>query len=67
MRIRKENIRSIKAAEKLPYVVKSNETRLALYERLNASGDVYDLYEIRKIYIHSICYALEQIKQIPIY
>lgn len=48
MRIRKENIRSIKAAEKLPYVVKSNETRLALYERLNASGDVYDLYEIPK-------------------
>jgi RimJ/RimL family protein N-acetyltransferase len=48
MRIRKVNIRSIKAAEKLPYVVKANETRRSLYEQLNADGDVYDLYEIPK-------------------
>lgn len=48
MRIRKVNIRSIKAAEKLPYVVKANETRKSLYEQLNAAGDVYDLYEIPK-------------------
>jgi len=48
MRIRKVNIRSIKAAEKLPYVVKANETRNAIYESLNASEDVYDLYEIPK-------------------
>ncbi len=48
MRIRKENIRSIKAAEKLPYVVKANETRKSLYDQLNAAGDIYDLYEIPK-------------------
>jgi RimJ/RimL family protein N-acetyltransferase len=48
MRIRKVNIRSIKAAEKLPYVVRANETRKSLYEQLNANGDVYDLYEIPK-------------------
>ncbi|XJZ25835.1 GNAT family N-acetyltransferase [Bacillota bacterium Lsc_1132] len=48
MRIKKENIRSIKAAEKLPYVVKANETRKSIYEQLNAHGDVYDLYEISK-------------------
>jgi RimJ/RimL family protein N-acetyltransferase len=48
MRIRKENIRSIKAAEKLPYVVKANETRKSLYEQLNQEGDVFDLYEISK-------------------
>jgi RimJ/RimL family protein N-acetyltransferase len=48
MRIRKVNIRSIKAAEKLPYVVKANETRKSLYDQLNANGDVYDLYEIPK-------------------
>jgi RimJ/RimL family protein N-acetyltransferase len=48
MRIRKVNIRSIKAAEKLPYVVKANETRKSLYEQLNANDDVYDLYEIPK-------------------
>ena len=48
MRIRKVNIRSIKAAEKLPYVIKANETRKAIYEQLNANGEVYDLYEIPK-------------------
>ncbi|MDP4083594.1 MAG: GNAT family N-acetyltransferase [Bacillota bacterium] len=48
MRIRKVNIRSIKAAGKLPYVVKANETRKVLYEALNAKADVYDLYEISK-------------------
>jgi RimJ/RimL family protein N-acetyltransferase len=48
MRIRKVNIRSIKAAEKLPYVIKANETRKAIYEQLNANNEVYDLYEIPK-------------------
>jgi RimJ/RimL family protein N-acetyltransferase len=48
MRIRKVNIRSIKAAEKLPYVVKANETRESIYKQLNADGEVYDLYEIPK-------------------
>lgn len=48
MRIRKENFRSMKAAEKLPYVVKANETRKDIYEQLNANGEVYDLYEIPK-------------------
>jgi RimJ/RimL family protein N-acetyltransferase len=48
MRIRKVNIRSQKAAEKLPYVIKANELRPSIYEQLNAAGDVYDLYEIPK-------------------
>jgi RimJ/RimL family protein N-acetyltransferase len=48
MRIRKINIRSIKAAEKLPYVIKANETRRSIYDQLNQAGDVYDLYEIPK-------------------
>ncbi len=48
MRIRKVNIRSQKAAEKLPYVIKANDTRKSIYEQLNANGDVYDLYEIPK-------------------
>lgn len=48
MRIRKVNVRSIKAAEKLPYVIKANETRKSIYEQLNAIGDIYDLYEIPK-------------------
>lgn len=48
MRIRKVNIRSIKAAEKLPYAVKANETRKALYDQINQEEDIYDLFEIPK-------------------
>ncbi|MFY4776468.1 GNAT family N-acetyltransferase [Metabacillus sp. RGM 3146] len=48
MRIRKINIRSIKAAEKLPYVLNSNETREALLEQINEGKDTYNLYEIPK-------------------
>jgi RimJ/RimL family protein N-acetyltransferase len=48
MRIRKENIRSIKAAEKLPFVLKSNDTRKAIYQQINNEGPIYDLYEIPK-------------------
>ncbi|PLS17079.1 N-acetyltransferase [Bacillus sp. M6-12] len=52
MRIRKVNVRSIKAAEKLPYVVKANESRQSLYERLNSSEEIYDLYEIPRDLFH---------------
>ncbi|MBB2481603.1 GNAT family N-acetyltransferase [Bacillus sp. APMAM] len=48
MRIRKVNIRSIKAAEKLPYVVKANETRKCIFDQLNADEYIYDLYEISR-------------------
>ncbi|PTY78772.1 N-acetyltransferase [Heyndrickxia sporothermodurans] len=48
MRIRKENIRSIKAAEKLPYVIKANESRKVVFDQLNAKEYIYDLYEISK-------------------
>lgn len=48
MRIRKENIRSQKAAEKLPYIISANTTRKSIYEQLNANGPVYNLFEIPK-------------------
>jgi RimJ/RimL family protein N-acetyltransferase len=48
MRIRKVNLRSLKAAEKLPYAVKANNTRTSIYQQINANGEVYDLYEIAK-------------------
>lgn len=48
MRIRKVNIRSRKAAEKLPYVIFANESRKSIYDELNANGEVYDLFEIPK-------------------
>ncbi|ABO65838.1 MULTISPECIES: GNAT family N-acetyltransferase [Geobacillus] len=46
LRIRKVNVRSIKAVEKLPYVTSANETRRTLLEQIGA--DVYNLYEITK-------------------
>ncbi|RFU66481.1 N-acetyltransferase [Peribacillus saganii] len=52
MRIRKVNLRSIKAAEKLPYVIKANESRQSLYETLNSMEDIYDLYEIPRDLFH---------------
>lgn len=48
MRIRKQNIRSLKAAEKLPYALKANETRPHLYQSINKEAPVYDLFEITK-------------------
>ena len=48
LRIRKKNIRSIKAAEKLPYAMKVNETRKSLYDQINQAEDIFDLYEIPK-------------------
>ncbi|MFE0508279.1 GNAT family N-acetyltransferase [Peribacillus butanolivorans] len=48
MRIRKKNIRSLKAAEKLPYAVNANETRKSLYDQINHGEDIFDLYEIPK-------------------
>ncbi|HEY4552387.1 MAG TPA: GNAT family N-acetyltransferase [Bacillaceae bacterium] len=48
MRIRKENIRSRRAAEKLPYTIKANQTRPAIFQQLNSTEYIYDLYEISK-------------------
>ena len=48
MRIRKKNIRSLKAAAKLPYAVLANETRKILYDQLNQGEEVFDLFEIPK-------------------
>ncbi|KEK22290.1 GNAT family N-acetyltransferase [Bacillus gaemokensis] len=48
MRIRKVNIRSIKAAEKIQYVNLANETRKVVYDQINANEEVYNLYEISK-------------------
>jgi RimJ/RimL family protein N-acetyltransferase len=48
LRIRKQNIRSIRAAEKLPYVVKANESRPNMYAQLNETEEIFDLYEITK-------------------
>ncbi|TXC85682.1 GNAT family N-acetyltransferase [Metabacillus litoralis] len=48
LRIRKKNVRSTKAAEKLPYVVNANETRANLLEQINNGEDLFNLFEISK-------------------
>lgn len=48
MRIRTENIRSRKAAEKLPYVSIANETRSDIFNQINEQGTIYDLFQIKK-------------------
>jgi len=48
MRIRKVNVRSTMAAEKLPYATFANETRKSLLDEINAGQDLYNLYEISK-------------------
>lgn len=48
MKIRKTNIRSLKAAEKLPYVLNADESRKALLDQINQGQDIYHLFEIPK-------------------
>ncbi len=52
MRIRKENIRSIKAAEKLPYSFLANTIQPAIYSQLNKNEIIYDLFQIEKDQYH---------------
>ncbi|TDL34828.1 N-acetyltransferase [Jeotgalibacillus sp. S-D1] len=48
MKIRKANVRSQKAAEKLPYTVLANESKQHIYDQINAEEKMYNLYEISK-------------------
>jgi RimJ/RimL family protein N-acetyltransferase len=48
MKIRKNNIRSKKAAEKLPYAICANEIYTEVYNQLNKNEEIYDLYAITK-------------------
>ncbi len=48
MRIRTVNIRSRKAAEKLPYVSLANDTRRDIFTQINTEEIIYDLYQIEK-------------------
>ncbi|MGO4889818.1 GNAT family N-acetyltransferase [Anaerobacillus sp. MEB173] len=52
MRIRKENIRSIRAASKLPYSTLANEIRSDVYNQINANEIIYDLFQIEKDQYH---------------
>ncbi|MCF6139305.1 GNAT family N-acetyltransferase [Pseudalkalibacillus berkeleyi] len=64
MRIRKTNIRSERAALKIPYVSLANETRPDIYQQLNADGDVYNLFQVERdsYYMHTV----REIAQTPV-
>ncbi|MED1205396.1 GNAT family N-acetyltransferase [Heyndrickxia acidicola] len=59
MRIRRVNLRSQKAAEKLPYVIKANDTRKELFKKINSTEYIYDLYEVSKD-LYSLHYLRQQ-------
>ncbi|RWZ51294.1 N-acetyltransferase [Halobacillus fulvus] len=48
MKIRRTNVRSMKAALKIPYVSAANETYPEVHKWINRNEDVYDLYVITK-------------------
>jgi RimJ/RimL family protein N-acetyltransferase len=48
MKVRKTNIRSIKAALKLPYVTLANETYPDVFTKINPVEEIYDLFVISK-------------------
>ncbi|MFC0273830.1 GNAT family N-acetyltransferase [Metabacillus herbersteinensis] len=48
LRIRKQNVCSTKAAEKIPYVINANEPRQNLLSQINNGEDTFNLYEISK-------------------
>ncbi|WP_431800421.1 GNAT family N-acetyltransferase [Halobacillus andaensis] len=48
MKIRHSNLRSLKAALKLPYVVKANELYPEVHHWINEEKQIYDLYMISK-------------------
>ncbi|MED4533140.1 GNAT family protein [Metabacillus fastidiosus] len=52
LKIRQGNIRSMKAAEKLPYTMNANETRKSLLEQFNTAEKQFNLFEISKDLYH---------------
>jgi RimJ/RimL family protein N-acetyltransferase len=52
MRINKDNIRSQKAAEKIPYVEIANDKWPEVYQKINSGEKSYHLYEIERDNYH---------------
>lgn len=48
MKVRKTNVRSLKAVLKLPYIALANETYPGVYHKVNPTEDIYDLFVISK-------------------
>ncbi|MCM3739527.1 GNAT family N-acetyltransferase [Oceanobacillus luteolus] len=48
MKVRKTNIRSLKAVLKLPYIALANETYPGVFSKVNPEEEIYDLFVITK-------------------
>ena len=48
MKVRKTNIRSMKAVLKLPYIALANETYPEVFTKINPDEEIYDLFVISK-------------------
>lgn len=48
MKVRKTNIRSLKAVLKLPYIALANETYPEVFAKINPDEEIYDLFVISK-------------------
>lgn len=53
MKIRRTNIRSIKAVQKLPYAILGNDLYPEVYQKVNQKEDAYDLYVVTKEHYES--------------
>ncbi|PFG02984.1 GNAT family N-acetyltransferase [Bacillus sp. es.036] len=64
MRINKENTRSQKAAEKIPYVEKANDKWPEVYHKINSGEKSYHLYEIERdnYHLHVMRKGLESVE-----
>lgn len=49
LKIRKRNIRSKKAVEKLQYVKLANEINQQVYKSINNTQQIYDLYQVERL------------------
>ncbi|WP_257350836.1 GNAT family N-acetyltransferase [Pseudalkalibacillus decolorationis] len=52
MRIRKTNLRSQRAAQKIQYISIANEARPDIYQQLNNTEEIYDLFQIERDTYH---------------
>ncbi|SFE61990.1 Protein N-acetyltransferase, RimJ/RimL family [Paenibacillus catalpae] len=48
LKIRKQNIRSKKAVEKLPYARLANDLSQEVYQLINQTEEIYDLYQVER-------------------
>lgn len=49
LKIRKQNIRSKKAVEKLPYAKLANDIHHEMYKSINKAEQIYDLYQVERL------------------